>query len=366
MKIIHVVETLGRGGLERVVIDLVEAQVKEGHKCSIICIFDAGELAKETLNKGISVIVCNKRKSLDLKALFKLRKIIQSEAPDIIHTHNAVPNYYVYFTIILRRSYSLINTRHGMGSKDPNSKLERHYKKTMKRTKYTVAVCEAARKKFINDGIVNSKKCVVVKNGIKVNEFTSLKAQAKKNINNKNPNNIITIGSVGRLNWAKDFYTLLDAFHILTTDFENIELLIIGGGKLERKLKKYSKEIGVDEKVTFIGDTENVKPLLPKIDIFVSSSVSEGYSIALLEACAVGIPIVATDVGGNAEIVRDNINGFVVPAKDKSALAEKLSRLIENKEMRENFAISGKEWVKEYGDVRSMRAGYDSLYQKCT
>ena len=362
MKIIHVVETLGRGGLERMVVDLAEAQVSKGYLCAIICIFNSGELAKEAVSKGIQVVVCDKSKSFDLNAMIKLRKTIKVIQPDVIHTHNAVPNYYVYFSVILMRSFCIINTRHGMGSKDPKSKLEQKYKKSLKKTKYTVAVCEAARRKFVTDKILLADKCVVVKNGIKVKNFTSLLSGSDKK---EDSNAIITIGSIGRLNWAKDFYTLLDAFQYLTNEFKNIKLMIVGGGELEMELMHYSKHLGVYERVVFMGDTPNVKPALSEIDIFVSSSVSEGYSIALLEACAVGIPIVATDVGGNAEIVKNNVNGFVVPAKDKVALADKIAKLIRDKSIRDRFAESGKDWVIENGDVSGMLSNYCKLYSEC-
>ena len=366
MNITHVVESLGRGGLERMVIDLVEAQLQQGHKCLIVCLFNAGELAEEARGKGIECIVCSKKKGIDLSVIYKLRKAFKQNSTEVIHTHNAVAHYYAYFSSFMLKIKCFLNTRHGLGARDPNAKREKHYKSTLRRTNYVVAVCEAAKKKLIEDGIVDRERCVVVPNGIKVNSYISIK---NKNSNNsalgkvKKSKNLI-IGSVGRLNWAKDYFTLLDSFKLLSEEYDHISLEIIGGGALREKLQEHVSKIGVSDLVELLGDKEDVKPFLSNMDIFVMSSVSEGYSIALLEACAVGLPIVATDVGGNSEIVQHGKNGLIVPPKDPVALAKNISALIQDKNMCKQFALLGQKWVLEHGNVSHMAKCYEKLYKK--
>lgn len=367
MKIVHVVESLGRGGLERMVIDLAENQVNAGHACLIICLFTAGELFDEAVSKNIECIVCDKKKGIDISALFKLFKTIYIFKPDIIHTHNAVANYYIYYSTYFNNKICLINTRHGMGAKNPNSKRERFFNKSLAKTNFVVAVCIAAKLKLINDAIVLKEKCVVICNGIKVKDFEKIKNNNYDNteikINNDNNRKII-IGSIGRLNWAKDYSTLLEVFKVLVDKYSSIELKIAGGGALMDELVEHANKIGISSYVTFLGDTEDIKPVLSEIDIFVSTSVSEGYSIALLEASAAGVPIVATDVGGNAEIIRNRENGFIVAPKDVDGIAERISELIENHELRNKFIKNGLEWVELYGDVENMSKKYNELYLK--
>ena len=366
MRVTHIVESLGRGGLERMVIDLAECQVSQGESCQIICLFTAGELFEEAINKNIKCVVCNKKNGLDLAAMFRIRKAINNHKPDVIHTHNAVANYYAYYATFGKKIRCIVNTRHGMGSNNPRSKREKNYKKSVCNTDYVVAVCDEAKSKLIDDKIVPNNKCIVINNGIKVIEFSKI---AQENINKNNicndSNRNITIGTIGRLNWAKDIFTLLDVFQLLKKKYDNIDLVIAGGGDLKGQLIAYTNEIGVSKNVTFLGDTENVKPVLSMIDIFVSTSVSEGYSIALLEACASGIPIVATDVGGNAEIITNNINGYIVSAKDKISIADHIDKLINSKEIREKYSKNGLAWVKKFGDIETMSHHYSILYKKC-
>lgn len=366
MRITHIVESLGRGGLERMVIDLAESQISQGYACQIICLFTSGELFEEAKRKNINCIVCNKKAGLDFAAMYRMRRAINNHNPDVIHTHNAVANYYAYYSTFGKNKKCMINTRHGMGSKNPNSKREENYKKSIRRTNYVVAVCEEAKKKLVEDEIVPSNKCTVIYNGIKVIQFSDIvnERDNRSSAINDSVNNI-TIGSVGRLNWAKDIFTLLDVFQILKKKHNNIDLVIAGGGALKGELVAYADEISISKNVTFLGDTEDVKPVLSMIDIFVSTSVSEGYSIALLEACASAIPIVTTDVGGNSEIVKDGVNGFIVPPKDKHAIADRIVKLINNAELRKSYSKNGLKWVQQFGDVEAMSHKYNDLYKKC-
>lgn len=359
MKIIHVVESLGRGGLERMVLDLTKSQMENGDHCIIVCLFASGELFSEAESKNIECHVLNKKNGIDFNALYSLRKLIKRTKPDIVHTHNAVANYYVYYSTLGLSVRRLICTRHGMGAKNPNSKREKHFVKTLRKTDYVVAVCEAAKNKFIEDNTVPANKCVVICNGIEVANFKSI-ALDREFKDYKTCK--ITIGSIGRLNWAKDFFTLLDSFKILYSKYQNIELIIAGGGSLEDDLRSYSSELGLQDAVRFLGDTDDVKPVLEEIDIFVSSSVSEGYSIALLEACASGIPIVATNVGGNSEIVQNGFNGLLVEEKNAKDLASAVEMLILDHEMRQKYSFSTTKWASINADTGTMSKKYNKIY----
>ena len=363
MNITHVVESLGRGGLERMVIDLAEAQVNEGHTCQIICLFTDGELAQEAVSKGIDCVVCFKKKGLDFVALYRLRRALSKQKTEVIHSHNAVAHYYVYFAAQKLPIKCLINTRHGMGARNPNAKREKHYKNTLRKTNYVVAVCEAAKNKLVSDNIAPEEKCVVVRNGINVKQYINVRLNNDSRydtVNNENKH--LIIGSVGRLNWAKDYFTLLDSFKLLTAEFDDIKLVIVGGGELMEELLQHAENLMISEQVSFLGDTEDVKPILKNMDIFASSSVSEGYSIALLEACAAGIPIVATNVGGSSEIVQHEKNGLIVPPQDPEALAESLAILVRDKKIRDQYAIFGQEWILRNGDIDQMSSSYSKLY----
>ncbi|WP_425517867.1 glycosyltransferase [Pseudoxanthomonas mexicana] len=115
MEIVHVVENLDRGGLERTVVDLIASQRDAGHECRVICLFKLGLLARELLASGVRVDACGKRPGLDLRALRRARALIRQSPDAVIHTHNAMAHYYAVLASLSLPVKCRINTRHGMG-----------------------------------------------------------------------------------------------------------------------------------------------------------------------------------------------------------------------------------------------------------
>jgi glycosyltransferase involved in cell wall biosynthesis len=171
------------------------------------------------------------------------------------------------------------------------------------------------------------------------------------------------IGTVGRLNWAKDQAGLIRAFRLLRERQPDAVLVLIGDGELRGALQQTAHDEGVADSVHFLGDRNDVRELLQGLDLFVLSSVSEGYSMALLEACAVALPIVATDVGGNGEIVRDGETGRLVPASDAAALAAGMLALLERPAQAAAMAQAARAWVETHGSLETMAARYADLYR---
>ena len=116
------------------------------------------------------------------------------------------------------------------------------------------------------------------------------------------------------------------------------------------------------ESVHFLGDRNDVRELLQGLDMFVLSSLSEGYSMALLEASAVALPIVATNVGGNSEIVRDDITGYLAPAGNPGLLADAMLALLRNPQHAMALGQSARAWVEQHGSLEAMAMRYAQLY----
>ncbi|KMQ52620.1 glycosyl transferase family 1 [Chitinispirillum alkaliphilum] len=135
------------------------------------------------------------------------------------------------------------------------------------------------------------------------------------------------IGFIGRLSDEKSIDILLEAMSIVGEYEPEAKLTVVGTGPLEESLKRYAEKIGVDKRVNFAGYRSNVFEALKEIDIFVLSSRTEGCPIVILEAMAAGVPVVATRVGGNPELVEDGRTGFLVPHSDPAAMAEAILKL---------------------------------------
>jgi glycosyltransferase involved in cell wall biosynthesis len=142
----------------------------------------------------------------------------------------------------------------------------------------------------------------------------------------------------------------------------NITLLLIGSGDLEVPLKEQANRRGIEQQVRFLGLREDIPRLLAVMDVFVLPSLSEGHSLALLEAMLAGRPVVASRVGGNSELVLEGETGILVPSKDPDALTEAVHRLLDNRAMREAFGHRATHRVQQQFSARLMTDGYKRLY----
>lgn len=362
--IVHVVETLERGGLERMVVDLAAAQRAAGRRPRVVCLYRPGVLAGELAALGVEPIDCGKRGGFDPEALLRLRCALAGAPGAVVHTHNANAHYHAVVAAVGLPPARLVNTRHGMGAADPASRLEWLYRRSMRRTDTVAAVCEAARERFAAQGVRPRRALVAVPNGIRVERFAAASPARRKALRatlGLAPDARI-VGTVGRLNPVKDQSALLRAFARLRADAPRAALVVVGDGALRAALEAEAAALGIAEAVRLLGDRDDVAALLPGFDVFALSSRSEGYSMALLEACAAGLPIVATDVGGNREIVRDGVNGWLVAAGDADGLGDALSSLLRDPAMASAMGRAGREWALRAASVEAMMRRYDALY----
>lgn len=364
MEIVHVVENLDRGGLERTVVDLIASQRDAGHECRVICLFKLGLLARELLASGVRVDACGKRPGLDLRALRRARALIRQSPDAVIHTHNAMAHYYAVLASLGLPVKCRINTRHGMGGRTRSGRQEWLYRQSLRGTDYAVAVCEAARQRFAADGMRPRRALLAVPNGIRLERFRPADDAARQSLVAELglPTGSRIIGTVGRLQPVKDHALLLRAFAKVRVQVPEAALVIVGDGPLRAALEAQAEQAGLSDAVRFMGDRHDVPRLLTGMEVFALTSTSEGYSVALLEACASSLPIVATDVGGNREIVRHGINGRLVPSGDTAAIATALIALLRGGEQAAAMGRAGYAWAQAEASFRTMAERYHGLY----
>ncbi|MFN3712169.1 MAG: glycosyltransferase [Alcanivoracaceae bacterium] len=362
MRINHLVENLNVGGAERVVIDLVLEQHRRGHDLRVICLFEPGTLASELEEAGISVLPLNKTSGPSLALLIRLRRLLRDDATQVLHTHNAMAHYYgVAASIAL--DVVRINTRHGMGTLLANRRQRLLYRLSMGFTDAACFVCDAAREQFIADGRVPPARARVVHNGIPESLLQPHPAGALRSLLSL-PENARIIITVGRLNPAKNHPLLVRAFLTLAEQQPDLHLVIIGDGAGMATLQQLRAGSDVPARIHLAGARRDVADLLVDADLFVLSSITEGFSIALLEAAAAGIPVIATDVGGNREIVVDGESGRLVPSANDAALVESMGAMLASPERAAIMAKRLHQWVHSHATVASMADAYERLYEE--
>lgn len=366
LAITHVVENLERGGLERAVIDLVLAQREAGDRPRVVCLFEPGALASELTSRGIEVSACRKGGGFDFAALRRLRALFATDDPaTVVHTHNLLAHDHAALALLGYRRKALVNTRHSMGGRHSGLLRMTLYRLSMSRTGHVVAVSEAVGRSLVARERLAAGKIVSVPNGIPIETFTAASPSARERLAamlGVDAGHSI-VGFVGRLNWAKDLPTMLRAFALVRARRPGCVLVLVGDGVLRGELEALAQAEGIAAHVRFLGDRGDVRELLQGFDLFAMSSVTEGYSIALLEAAATGLPIVATAVGGNAEIAREGVNGRIVPPGDPAALAAAIGDVLASPATAADMGRRGREWALREATVERMRTRYRELYE---
>jgi sugar transferase (PEP-CTERM/EpsH1 system associated) len=353
IKVLHVVLSLQVGGLEKFVLDLVD-KYKTNINSVIVCLEGKGELAQ--LLDNIKIIELEKASGLSLKIVMQLVALVKKLDIDIIHTHNPGPHYYGAITGFLT-GCPVIHTKHGRNRPTVKKKvwLNRIFSFF---TEKIVAVSQNAADVCLDVEKIPLSKLVVILNGIDTSTFRPVQ---NDNVNELLP---VRIGIVARLSWEKDHSTLLNACKLLADKNSFFHLEIIGDGPLRDTLEGTAGTLGLDKFVSFSGMRHDVPELLRQLDIFVLSSTTEGISLTLLEAMATELPVVATNVGGNPEVVLDGETGYIVPSQNPEEMANKLLLLINDKKLRQQMGFKGRERVIENFSIIETARKYEALYRE--
>ncbi|MEM7707660.1 MAG: glycosyltransferase [Pseudomonadota bacterium] len=365
MKIVHVVESLETGGLERVVVNLARSQQASGEQPAVACIYHGGALADELKALNIEVMELNKSPGIDLGLLLRLTRRLKRT--DVVHAHNHIPHYYSAIPAGLN-GIPMITTRHGMGG-DPSLRRERLFRLALPFSSAVVCVCQAAAEARQLETLRRRKpsKIHVIPNGTYLEPFlkpvdpTGLTLRRELGISES----AIVFGTVGRLNWAKNHELMLRSFSRAFAGKRHVYLLIVGEGSKRAAVETLVDELDIGRQVLLLGERADVPDLLPSMDVFVLSSKSEGYSVALVEASAAGLPIIATAVGGNGEIVNHETTGLLVSSGDESAMTEAMVRLSGDLTLCSKLGASGRNWSMEHGSFSRMAERYAKLYERC-
>ena len=355
INVMQVVLSLEYGGLEKVVINLAERLDREKFHTSICCLDKLGELAEEAKEKGIKVVMVKRRPGIDFFLPFRLAHILKKERVNLLHTHNMGPLFYGSLAAWLARVPIVLNTRHGRERKIGSQWIWRLNNEI-------ITISEDAKKELSISNRINSEKIRVIYNGIETKQYIT-KTNIYKVKKVLNINSTLVIGTVARLSPEKDQFTLLEAFSKIAQMVDSVKLVIVGDGILRQELERRSKSLGIKDKVLFLGFRQNISEILSIFDVFVLSSLTEGIPLTLLEAMAAGKPVVATNVGGNPEVVVDGETGFLVPPKNPEKMAEAIITLLKNEELAMKMGEAGRKRVEEKFSLERMVREYEEIYR---
>lgn len=282
-----------------------------------------------------------------ISLFFTLIKIIRKYKIDIVHAHSVIPTGLVGVVVAKIMGCPSVITSHGMdiNNFDVNSIHGHLISFSLNHCNKAIAVSGDLAETMKSLGITEDK-ILILKNAVDTERFnpsTNMELRHKYGIKE----NEILILFVGYLDTFKGIFELIDAFYEINKENKNTKLMMIGTGPKKEEFKKKVFQLGLEDYVTLIGVVPNIKIHIyyQMADIFVLPSYTEGFPLAVLEAMACGIPVVASNVGGIHEIVKNGLNGFLVSPRKREELTEKLNFIVNNEDLRKKFVINSYEMI---------------------
>jgi glycosyltransferase involved in cell wall biosynthesis len=292
----------------------------------------------------------------DLAGLVELVRLLRRERPQILHASSSKAGVLGRLAAVAARVPIRFFTVHGWAFSaysGVSSQLYRGADRLMAPlTTVTICVSENELAAGLEAGTCRADRSVVIRNAVDV-------AAAYRSRHDRAVPRLI---AVGRLKAPKDFLTLIRAFAALPEG--SFEALIVGDGPDRAVVVAEIRRLGLDGRVRLVGERDDVPKLLADSDVFVLSSRSEGLPVSVLEAMAAELPVVASGVGGLAELVVDGETGILVPPGDAPALAAALGRLIEGRDQRRRLGAAGHARAQRLFDLAAFRSAHVELYDR--
>jgi sugar transferase (PEP-CTERM/EpsH1 system associated) len=367
----HVIYRLGVGGLENGLVNLINQTPDDKYRHSIICLKDATDFRKR-LKSDVTVHELHRREGNDLSLFPKIFKLFKSLQPSIVHTRNLaavecqLPAWLAGVPI-------RIHGEHGWDVFDPDGNnrkyqlLRRAYKPLIDR----YIPLSSHLENYLLDKIkVPTSKITRICNGVDSVKFHPANGSRMSMPDCPFPNTdeVTIIGTAGRMHGVKDQLNLVKGFILALEQRPDLRqrarLVLIGDGPLKEEANDLLKSSGNESLAWLCGERSDVDSLMRGLDIFVLPSKAEGISNTILEAMATGLPVIATAVGGNPELVGDNINGRLIPKEDSKAMALAITEYLDNPSLIRSHGLASRKRIIDEFSLDSMVSRYMAVYDE--
>lgn len=369
--IVHVIHHLHMGGMENTLVNLINELPRASFRHAVICVEDHSDFRFRIKRDDVEVVSLH-RSQVGLFAMRKrIYRLCQQWQPAIVHSRNQ-SGLDALLPAFLARVPIRIHSEHGWdvdnldGEKWKPALLKRLHRPLV--TRYVTVSQDLAR--FLTRRVgVPPSKITQIYNGVDVERF---RPRGEEAISCLPPSfcgpNVVCIGTVGRAQPVKDQATLLNAVAQLVRRRpelrQQVRLLIIGDGPLISNLRELAASLNLAELIHLPGASNQVPEMMRAMDLFVLPSLNEGISNTLLEAMASGLPVLATRVGGNPELVSEGELGQLFAAGDVDLLSMLIERYVDQPELRHNQGLRARAWVVEKFSLQAMVSSYARLYSQ--
>jgi len=366
-KIIYVVPTLGLGGTESQLFLLVVG-LKDKFNITVCSLYSLGPIAKKIEEAGAKVVCLNLTSIWDIRFVVRFLKLLLRERFQLIHTFLFDAIIWAVPVAKMAGVPCVISSRRNL---DDWMKFHHLILQRLVNcfTSYVTVNSERVRKFVLQKERLPDWKVITIYNGLDIDKFQNRFTEqqiVEKRKELKIEKNEFVICNVASFKISKGHKYLLEALKIVKQRVANndIKLILVGSGPLQKGLHRKAKRLALGENVLFLGSRNDISEILSIADISVFTSIREGLSSAILESMAMNKPVVATDVGGNAEVILHNENGLIVPPKNLQRIAEAILTLYRDRNARLNMGNKASAYVKNRFKIEDMVEANLNLYKK--
>jgi len=364
VRILFLSTSMGLGGADQQLLSAAQVLRDRGHEIRIVSLTSLGPMGLQARSLGLATDSLEMRRGVpDPRGLARLVRIVRPWKPDVVHSHMVHANLMARALRLLVPVPVLVSTIHNVYEGGPL--LMAGYRLTNGLVDHMTIISQAAADRFVGERIVPGRLLTVIANGVDTDRMRDLPPEGRVALRGEmsaGDQEFVWL-AVGRFEVAKDYPNMLRAFADVRAREPRAVLVIVGQGSLQAEAEALTAELGLREAVRFLGARDDVPAVMSAADGYVMSSAWEGMPMVLLEAAAAGLPIVATAVGGNGEVVRDGESGFLVPARDFGMLRTGMLRLMAlPEEQRRAMGERGREHVRANYGLQRVAERWERVY----
>lgn len=361
-----VISELRAGGAEQVVLHLCSTLRAYGVAPVVICLEREGELAKNLVKVGVSVIALNSTRSYDFEALFRLARILRQWQPSIINVHDYASLPYTVLASFLCSKCPIVFTAHGLLYEEFENHRWRHRLASLKVSALTAVTQEVAERH--RKYLAWTRSISITPNGvpdIPCNSDERKRIREELRISSET----FVFLAVGNARPEKGFEDLLEASALLRESLPDRPFVVLVAGTISsspycQKLLKIQEERSLNKQVRFMGYRDDVFALYSAVDALVLSSRSEGLPMVILEAMTAGLPVIATRVGGVPRIVRSD-SGLLVRPASPDKLSQAMLKILKNRSLCEKMGQNARKHAIQEFTLERMVSKYLEVFRMC-
>jgi len=353
MKVVHYEAGAKLYGGAYQVVGLIE-RLQAGAEHHLLC------PANSAIADAASGLVCGHpvpiRSDLDPRPYFALRKILRAERPDLVHIHSR-RGADLWGPLAARGAKVPFLISRRVDNKEPGWLLRAKYRGAYRVIGISQRICAALCEMGLPPEMVSC-----IRSGVDIQRYQPRLKSGRLHKALKLPRNSLAVGMAAQFIARKGHEDLVTAAQSLISSHPEAIFILFGQGALRESIKARVGQLGIAPNFRFPGYRDDLADLLPDLDLFVHPAHLEGLGVAILQASACGLPVVATRAGGIPEIVNDGVTGYLVPPGSPKALATRLSQLLGDPVQRQSFGANGRDFVVRECSLEATAASNGALY----